>query len=121
MLCNVLSIRIVLQDKMLAGILVDVSESTTSRLQLNVKPEDRQITRMQPICRAILNIAENDIDYKDDQEMFVFAFRVDSVATCDLLSLLAHVKSQSRPSTVGYEPIIHLLKSNGFPSDSKYK
>jgi hypothetical protein len=99
---------------MLAGVLVDVSGSMQNSLQLHVESTDQNVTRAQSIFSTLMNIVNREIGSRDDQEVFVLAFGLHDVATCDLLALLDYVQTLDIHTDVNtnvnsHENLIRLL------------
>ncbi|CAF3709580.1 unnamed protein product [Rotaria socialis] len=95
---------------MLAGVLVDVSGSMKSSLQLHMKPSDQDITRAQSIFTTIMNIVNREVCFQDSYEVFVLAFGLLDVATCDLLTLLDYVQTLDlQRNGNGHENLLLLL------------
>ena len=106
---------------MLTGVLVDVSGSMKTSLQLNINPTDQQTTRAESIFGTIINIAKREVNYHENQEIFTLAFGLPDVNTCDLLSLLEYVKTLDESTDVdGHESLIQLLADNGAPRAGEY-
>jgi hypothetical protein len=109
---------------MLAGVLVDVSGSMEMSLQLDVKPTDQHLTRAESIFNTIIKIAEREVTYNDNQEIFVIAFGLKDYSICDLLTLLENPtmlnNNNSYNDTDGYDRLIQLLKDNGAPHAREY-
>ncbi|CAF3983592.1 unnamed protein product [Rotaria magnacalcarata] len=106
---------------MLAGILVDVSGSMKNSLQLHVQPTDQDVTRAQSIFTTIMNIVDREVDYRHNHEVFVLAFGLQDIATCDLLALLDYIQTiDLKSDDEGHENLIQLLKNNGARYAGKY-
>ncbi|CAF2091832.1 unnamed protein product [Rotaria magnacalcarata] len=106
---------------MLAGILVDVSGSMKNSLQLHVQPTDQDVTRAQSIFTTIMNIVDREVDFRHNHEVFVLAFGLQDIATCDLLALLDYIQTiDLKSDDEGHENLIQLLKNNGARYAGKY-
>ncbi|CAF0972664.1 unnamed protein product [Adineta steineri] len=106
---------------MLAGILVDVSGSMKNSLQLHVQPTNQDVTRAQSIFTTIMNIVGGEVSSQKDHDVFVLAFGLQDIATCDLLALLDYIQTIDLKSDgKGHENLIRLLASNGAPYADQY-
>ncbi|CAF0865067.1 unnamed protein product [Adineta steineri] len=106
---------------MLAGILVDVSGSMKDSLQLHVQPTDQDVTRAQSIFTTIMNIVGREVDFPRNHDVFVLAFGLQNVDTCDLLALLDYIQTIDLGSDErGHENLNGLLANNGAPYADKY-
>lgn len=112
------------------GVLVDVSGSMKESLALSPSVNDSQVTRAESIFRTIMRIAEcyQNSDDRNEQNIFVSAFGLadQSIRTCDFLSLLEYLDSNSLLNTrknvdIRYDyKLIQLLRDNGAPYCQKY-
>ncbi|CAF4126014.1 unnamed protein product, partial [Rotaria magnacalcarata] len=106
---------------MLTGILVDVSGSMKNSFQLHVQPTDQDVTRAQSIFTTIMNIVDREVDFRHNHEVFVLAFGLQDIATCDLLALLDYIQTiDLKSDDEGHENLIQLLKNNGARYAGKY-
>lgn len=106
---------------MLAGILVDVSGSMKSSLQLHANLSDQQITRAQSIFTIIMNIVDREVSFSDDHDVFVLAFGLEDVSTCDLLALLQYIQTlELKIDGNGHENLLLLLTSLGISGLNTY-
>lgn len=106
---------------MLAGVLVDVSGSMRNSLQLHVQPSDQDITRAQSIFHTIMNIVDREVNLQDDHNVFVLAFGLQDVTTCDLLALLDYLQTLDlQTDGNGHENLIGLLRHHGAPYVREY-
>lgn len=78
--------------EILVGVLVDVSGSMKSSLKLHVGSNDENITRAQSIFTTIMNIVEREAKFEQKHDVFVLAFGLEDIPTCDLLSLLEYAQ-----------------------------
>jgi hypothetical protein len=100
--------------------LVDVSGSMKENFQQDVKPTDQHVTRTESIFKTVIKIAEREVNSNKDQEIFVLAFGLYDIATCDLLYLLESIKTLYKKSVIGYDPLIKLLAENKAPHAREY-
>jgi hypothetical protein len=106
---------------MLAGVLVDVSGSMKSALQLDTRLEDQPVTRAQSIFSTIISIVQREGGFRESEEIFVLAFGLADVNTCDLLSLLDDVRRSDRQyGATSHESLTRLLTENGAPYTGQY-
>ena len=107
---------------MLVGILVDVSGSMKNILQLNATPTDQNMTRIESVFNTIMNIADREGISEDHGNIFVGAFGLLDVATCDLLALLEYAPKLfvAQSNNYGYDDLIRLLQVHGAPFCDKY-
>ena len=106
---------------MLAGVLVDVSGSMADVLQPDVGPGDQSITRTQSIFSTTMSIIQREGGFRENEEIFVLAFGLQDVNTCDLLSLLHDVRRLDRQyETIGHELLTRLLAQNGAPYTGEF-
>ena len=106
---------------MLAGILVDVSDSMKDSLQLHVESTDQNITRAQSIFNTIMNIVDREVNFQENHDVFVLAFGLIDSATCDLLALLDYVQTLDlQTNGNGHQNLIQLLASHGARNADKF-
>ena len=106
---------------MLAGVLVDVSGSMRNSLQLQVQWTDQNITRAQSIFSTIMNIVDREVNFQDNHDVFVLAFGLHDITTCDLLALLDYVQTLDlQTGGNGHKNLIQLSASNGVQNADEY-
>ena len=106
---------------MLAGVLVDVSSSMESVPPVDVQLGDQSITCIRSMFSTVVRILQRAGIFRENEEVFVLAFGLQDINTCDLLSLMDDVRRLDRLyNTTGHERLTQLMARNGAPYTTQY-
>jgi hypothetical protein len=121
---------------MIIGVLMDVSGSMRTSLQLSeVNPGDENVSRAHSIIRTLINVTKSDHRF-DEQNIFCLAFGLERGCLCDLIALLDYVRETRARRTqfgsdisylkhllslsyvgISYDQEAHIEQSPGYLSD----